>query len=175
MSAAKSRSPVTRLAVAILVIVVLLTIAIGVTISRYDHALSESDAAQESTSEVHSTQEAVTAFWHQREAMNEYLLIPDREILGEIEEQRAEFAGLAEDLPPGDHQEREARLTQQAAKANDAYVELFLAQRDRPDVLLSGSTRPRKGSRVRSRSSSWPRPTRSLRPAAPPSPRSARR
>ena len=54
MSGANTSSPVTRLAVAILVIVVLVATAVGVTIWRYDHALEQSDAAQESTSEEHT-------------------------------------------------------------------------------------------------------------------------
>ena len=135
MSRTTAQSPIARIAIATLVVVALLATAVGVTIWRYNDALSKSDAAQESTSEEHATQEAATAFWHQREAMNEYLLIPEREILGEVEEQRAEFDRLATDLPPGDHQDEESVLALDATEANDDYVELFLEQRGRPGVL----------------------------------------
>jgi hypothetical protein len=69
-----------RIALAILVVVALLTAAVGVTIWRYDHALAASDAAQESAEEVALSQASATTFWHQREAMNEYFLLPGAEV-----------------------------------------------------------------------------------------------
>ena len=56
MSRSKAASPLTRVALAILVVVALLGTAVGVTIWRYDHALGKSDAAQVSTSEEYSSQ-----------------------------------------------------------------------------------------------------------------------
>ena len=63
MSGIKASSP-TRIALAILVVVVLLATAVGVTIWRYDHALTASDAAQESASEEVVSQAAATTFWN---------------------------------------------------------------------------------------------------------------
>ena len=105
MSANSKVSSPARIALAILVVVALLTTAVGVTIWRYDHALTASDAAQASASEVALSQEAATTFWHEREAMNEYFLLPDAEVLGEVRELRREFArargGTATRRPPG--------------------------------------------------------------------------
>jgi methyl-accepting chemotaxis protein len=137
MSRVKASSPVARAALAILVIVGLLTAAVGVTIWRYDHALAKSDSAQESTLEVALTQAAATSFWNEREAMNEYLLLRDPELLEEVEEQRVELSEIQEELPPGAHQTAEAALAAQAVKANDAYVAQFKARRAQPDAALA--------------------------------------
>jgi methyl-accepting chemotaxis protein len=136
MPGTKAGSPA-RIALAILVVVALLTTAVGVTIWRYDHALGKSDQAQESTSEEYLSQRAETAFWHEREAMNEYLLLREPELLQEIEEQRVALTALRHDLPTGSHQTEEARLADQATSANDNYVALFLAARSRPEAALT--------------------------------------
>jgi methyl-accepting chemotaxis protein len=136
MSGIKASSPA-RIALAILVIVALLATAVGVTIWRFDHALAESDEAQVSTSEQYSSQKAATAFWHEREAMNEYLLLREDELLDEVKEQRATFALVKAELPPGDDQEAEAALIEEAVTANDDYVAEFEALRGRPEAALS--------------------------------------
>jgi methyl-accepting chemotaxis protein len=125
-----------RIGVASLVIVVLLATAVAVTIWRYDHALKESELAQESTSEVALTQSAATAFWNEREAMNEYLLLLDPELLTEIEELRVRFAEAKDELPVGVHQTEEATLAARAVAANDAYVAQFKTLRARPNAAL---------------------------------------
>jgi methyl-accepting chemotaxis protein len=135
MSSVKASSPA-RIALAILVVVALLVTAVGVTIWRYHHALGESDEAQVSTSEQHSSQRAATAFWHEREAMNEYLLLRDAELLDEVREQRAAFARLDKELPPGNDQTEEASLIGEGIKANDDYVATFESLRSRPDAAL---------------------------------------
>ena len=135
MSGSKVGSP-TRIALAILVVVALLATAVGVTIWRYDHALTASDAAQESAEEVALSQSAATAFWHQREAMNEYFLLPDAEVFGEVKELRGGIRELEEELPPGAHQTEEAKLAAAVVKANDAYVAVFEDLRTRPDAAL---------------------------------------
>jgi methyl-accepting chemotaxis protein len=136
MFGTKAGSPA-RIALAILVVVVLVTAAVGVTIWRYNYALQESDAAQVSTFEQYSSQKASTAFWHEREAMNEYLLISEADLLDEIDEQRTAFARIKSELPPKGDQDREARLVVEAVEANDAYVVAFTALRNRPDAAVA--------------------------------------
>src|SRR5215208_442377 len=109
MFGTKAGSPA-RIALAILVVVALVAAAVGVTVWRYDYALNESDAAQVSTFEQYSSQKATSAFWHEREAMNEYLLLHESELLDEIDEQRAAFARIKRELPPGGDQDRESTL-----------------------------------------------------------------
>jgi hypothetical protein len=137
MSRSKAVSPLTRVALAILVTVALLGTAVGVTIWRYHHALGKSDAAQVSTSEEYSSQRAATAFWHEREAMNEYLLLGEAELLGEVEEQGAAFARLGKELPPGDDQALEAGMIDEATKANEAYIDTFMKLKGRPEAALA--------------------------------------
>jgi methyl-accepting chemotaxis protein len=135
MSGIKASSP-TRIALAILVVVALLATAVGVTIWRYDHALTASAHAQESASEVAASQAAATTFWHEREAMNEYFLLPEAEILDEIGELRGEMREFEEELPEGAHQTAETRLASQIVDANEAYVAEFEKLRTRPEAAL---------------------------------------
>ena len=135
MSETKAGSPA-RIALVILVVVTLLTTAVGVTIWRYDHALTASDAAQESATEVALSQKSATTFWHEREAMNEYFLLPGADVFGEVKELRNDFRELEEELPPGAHQNEEARMASEIVKANDAYVAVFEELRARPDAAL---------------------------------------
>ena len=132
----KAGSPA-RIALAVVVVVALLATAVGVTIWRYDVALGKSDEAQESTSEEYLTQRAETAFWHEREAMNEYLLVRVSGLLSEVEKERVELVRLSAELPSGGHQTEEVRLANQAVAANDAYVTEFRALRDRPEAALA--------------------------------------
>jgi methyl-accepting chemotaxis protein len=136
MSAMKAASPVTRIAVASVVTVILLALAVGVTISRYDHALTESALAQASTSDVAVTEQAATAFWREREAMNEYLLLHDRELLVEIEKGRVQFSQVQQELATGADHSTVATLADQAVAANDAYVAQFKALENHPRAAL---------------------------------------
>src|SRR4051794_1473898 len=136
MSGIKTGSPA-RIALAILVVVALVGAAVGITIWRYDHALGKASAAQVSTTEQYSSQKAATAFWNQREAMNEYLLIKDPQLLDEVENQRVIFARLKDELPPGADQDAEARLIDRAITANDAYAAAFHSLRGRPNAALA--------------------------------------
>jgi methyl-accepting chemotaxis protein len=136
MSGTKAGSPA-RIVLAILGVGALLVAAVGITIWRYDYALGRSGDAQVSTEEQHSSQRAATAFWHQREAMNEFLLIRTPDLLREVEGQRVEFAKLREALPPGPDQAAEARLIDRATTANDGYTAQFDALRPRPRAALA--------------------------------------
>jgi len=175
MSRITARGPVLSTGKAIVLIAVLLVAAVVVTSWRYDNALTKADAAQESTLEVYESQQATTAFWHEREAMNEYLLLRDAALIAEVDAQRDAFGRLQAALPPGDHQAAEARLVDEATAANDAFVARFKTLRARPDAALrelnaleEAVTAPIE--RLRGSSSA-----RSTPPAAPRPPPSARR
>ena len=136
MSGTKASSPA-RIALAILVVVALLATAVGVTIWRYDHALTASDAAQESASEVALSQAAATTFWHEREAMNEYFLLPDAEVLrrGRGAARRVR-ASSRRSCRPAPTRPRRRSWPVEVVKANDAYVAVFEELRDRPEAAL---------------------------------------
>ena len=69
--------------------------------------------------------------------MNEYLLLRDAELIDEVDEQRAAFAKIETELPPGGDQDAESTLVEDAVRANDAYVVEFKALRSRPDAALA--------------------------------------
>ena len=115
--------PASKIAVASAAILVLLATAIGVTIWRYSHAIGLSSDALKARSEEFRSEQAATAFWREREAMNEYVISKDAGLLTEATAAQASFTrvtdGLGSDVPA------EASLIAQSRAANDAYVALF--------------------------------------------------
>jgi methyl-accepting chemotaxis protein len=104
--------------------VAVIAAAIGVSIWRYEDALGRSAAALDARHDAGLTQQLTAIFWHQHEAMNEYLVNPNPESLGEIRAERSLFnatsATLGHTQPPD-----EARLRAQAQAANDSFYALF--------------------------------------------------
>jgi hypothetical protein len=117
----------TKIAFASMAILVLLASAIGVTIWRYSHAIGLSSDALKARSEEFRSEQAATAFWREREAMNEYVISKDGVLLTEVTAAQATFShatdGLGSDVP------LEARLIARSRAANDAYVALFSGRR----------------------------------------------
>jgi methyl-accepting chemotaxis protein len=123
MSAVTNSGPIRRIAVASTAAVVLMATAIGVTIWRYDHALAAGRDALTARSEDSQARQAATAFWQEREAMNEFLLTHESEIAKEVTDSRALFTQLTDGL--GSDVAAEARLVDQARSGNDAFVAAF--------------------------------------------------
>jgi signal transduction histidine kinase len=73
---------------------VLIATAIGVTIWRYELALSDSSRATDEHIETQQVQSLLTVFWHEREAINEYVIAPSPTILREVERLGSQFATL---------------------------------------------------------------------------------
>jgi hypothetical protein len=126
--------PARRIAVTSVAAVALIAIAVGITIWRYDHALGKSDNALQARSEQLRSEQATTAFWREREAMNEYLLAPDPEIRAEVKQQLEAFDRATDSL--GSDVAAEDALVKRARSANDAYIRLFDTNR-----LLGGTAR----------------------------------
>jgi len=124
MSKGLLRGASRRVAAVSVAAVAVIAAAIGVSIWRYEDALSRSAAALDARHDASKTQQLTATFWHEHEAMNEYLVNPDPTILGEIRNQRNLFAAtsalLSRTEPP-----EEARLRIQAQAANDAFYQLF--------------------------------------------------
>ena len=102
-----------RVAAVSVAAVAVIAASIGVSIWRYEDALGRSAAAVDARHDAALTQQLNATFWHEHEAMNEYLVTPDPETLGEIRAERALFAATSATLghtQPLD----EARLRAQA-------------------------------------------------------------
>jgi methyl-accepting chemotaxis protein len=105
-------------------IVALIAAAVGVTIWRYEQASSLAEAEAGAHHDAELTGQLVTSFWHEREAMNEYLVAPTAEVLSEVSTQRNEFAATAARLGQGESA-AESRLRLQAVAGNQALDALF--------------------------------------------------
>ena len=74
------------------VLIVALAFSVVVTVSRYQNAISSDHAVNRARVNELVAQDAVTSFWKQREAMNEYIVVPSPELLGEVRQRSSEFA-----------------------------------------------------------------------------------
>jgi hypothetical protein len=123
MQVFRSGGSASRIASASALIVVLVATAVGVTIWRYEHALAQSDRALEARSEEVHGEEAATAFWKEREAMNEYLVTPADELASEVAAAQARFNELTNRLVPDSV--LEAHVIKLARLSNNAWVSYF--------------------------------------------------
>jgi Methyl-accepting chemotaxis protein (MCP) signalling domain len=118
------RGTARRVAAVSVAAVAVIAAAIGVSIWRYEDALARSAAAVDARQDSGLTQQLTHVFWHEHEAMNEYLVSPDPAVLNEIRSQRSLFgatsARLGRTQPPD-----ETRLRMQALAANDGFYVLF--------------------------------------------------
>ena len=131
MSSSWLRSPSRRVGASIAVIVVLLAVAIGVTIWRYEHAVSQDRVALGARADKLRAEQAVTLFWRERESMNEYLLQHQSEHAREVTAEQQEFQSVTRGL--GADVALERTLVDQSRTANDAFVRAF--ERTAADVV----------------------------------------
>jgi len=119
-----------RIALASALIIALIAAAFAVTIWRYQDSHSLLEGALETRSDKERAQLAETTFWQQREAMNEYFILPRTEFAGEVTSGHADFnaaiSGLGVDVP------KEAALVAQAEASDAAFVARF--ETARPQV-----------------------------------------
>jgi len=128
MRGAPASGPARRIILATSVVAPLLVATIGVGIWRYQHAISEKNAALHVRAERLGASAAALTFWRELEAANEYLLTGSPAAYGEVSSLRREFddatAGLGSDVPA------EAALVARARRANNSLVDLFQANKD---------------------------------------------
>ena len=72
-------------------LIVALAISVLFTVSRYDTALRSAKTVSERRANALVAQDAVTAFWTQREAMNEWFLLRTPKLTNEVREKTAAF------------------------------------------------------------------------------------
>jgi methyl-accepting chemotaxis protein len=112
-----------RIVVASAGVTLLLILATGVTIWRYSGALGASDRALEARDSSARASHAVTAYWREREAMNEYLDAPSQPLLGEIARQHAAFGSALDGL--GTDAATERPLVAAALAGDRAFLKTF--------------------------------------------------
>jgi methyl-accepting chemotaxis protein len=117
------RTPARRIVLASVGVLLLLAVAASLSIWRYQHAIGMKDSARLALGESQQVERAGTAFWHERESANEYLLVATPSVLSEIVVQRAAFDGATAGL--GRDAASEATLVAQARAANHAFVSTF--------------------------------------------------
>ncbi len=113
-----------RVAAMSVAVVAVITAAVGVTIWRYEAALSRSSVALDARHDARFTQLLVAIFWHEHEAMNEYFIDPSPAILHEIRAQQSQFTATSVTLGAS-QTSIEAAFRFQATAANNGYVALF--------------------------------------------------
>jgi methyl-accepting chemotaxis protein len=123
IGALRHSGPARRFALFSAILVALVVAGMAVTITRYDHAISQDRAALRARFDALQAERAVTAFWRERESMNEYLIQPTAELASEVAARRGDFlavtAGLGSDVPA------ERALVGRAQAANQAFLAAF--------------------------------------------------
>jgi methyl-accepting chemotaxis protein len=74
------------------VLVIALAISLIVTVSRYQTALASDQTVSRARTNALVAQEAETAFWSERESMNEYFVVPSPDLLAEVRQRSADFS-----------------------------------------------------------------------------------
>src|ERR1022692_4291518 len=117
-----------RIAVAAMSIIILASIAGWVTIWRYQVATGRSQSAVAVSADARVTAILATTFWHERAAIDEYLLTPSPGLLSEVNAQRDRFSGLAASLAGGESS-ADAALLARALRAHATYYTTFASAR----------------------------------------------
>jgi methyl-accepting chemotaxis protein len=73
------------------VLLIALAISVILAVSRYQNALASDHSVSRARVNALVAQQAVTSFWSEREAMNEYLVIPSPELLAEVRQRSSQF------------------------------------------------------------------------------------
>jgi Methyl-accepting chemotaxis protein (MCP) signalling domain len=113
-----------RFAAVSAVVVAVIAAAAAITLWRYEDALSAANTALDARHDARQTAQLNALFWHEHEAMNEYLLNPSSQELREISAQHSAFgmtsASLGLTQTPV-----ETHFRLRATAANDLFYSLF--------------------------------------------------
>jgi Methyl-accepting chemotaxis protein (MCP) signalling domain len=122
------RESARRVAAVSVAAIVVITALIGVAIWRYEQALSRSAVTLDARSDARLTGLLDANFWHERQAMDEYLLTPSPATLSEVSAQRNQFAATSATLG-ATQSPIETRFRLQATAANNGSFALFSRER----------------------------------------------
>jgi diguanylate cyclase (GGDEF)-like protein len=118
-----------RLAAASLLAVLLIGTTAAGSVWRYEVALGHTDVALQTRAEALRAQRANTAFWQEREAMNEYLLKPQVRLLEKLATAQSRFDAETKELADGNTPEHE--LVVLSRDANTRFLQTFAENRGR--------------------------------------------
>jgi len=139
MTSVKTTSKLVRtVAVISAAVVGLLAASFAVTLWQNSNAHNRNAAERMARTEKFRASEATTHFWREREAMNEYLLVAEPELLQELTAEAAGFDRATSGL--GTDAANEARLVHNARSGNTAFIATFNNIREaQTDVRLGGA------------------------------------
>lgn len=116
--------------------VLLVATAFGLTIWRYEHAQQSGRTALDERGDRKRTEEAAKIFWHEREAINEYLITGEPDGLAEVRSLQTEFRRVTEGVAEGD--EIESYALAQVRVANTRLSREFeFLRNERADIGAS--------------------------------------
>jgi methyl-accepting chemotaxis protein len=104
------------------VLVVSVAISVSFTVASYHRALGSAKTVSARREGALIAQQATTAFWREREAMNEYFVVPSPDLFAEVQRQTAQFDQLVVRL---DGSPAERALAARAHSASLAFTEAF--------------------------------------------------
>jgi aspartate oxidase len=119
-----------RVASVSLAVVIVIAAAVGITIWRYQVAQSDSAAALDAGRDASTTNELTALFWHEREAMADYLFRASPDLSGftaEIASIRQQFIRAAATITPASP--TAAQVLSQALAGHAHIYSVFLAVR----------------------------------------------
>ena len=128
-----------RVAAVSVAVVVVIAASVGVTIWRYEAALSRSAVELDAHIDAQRMEALAAIFWHEREGMREDLLTPSPDVLLEIRATERQFGATAATLARGE-QPAEARLRAQASAANGKFGALYIRLLQTAGTKLSRDT-----------------------------------
>src|SRR6266704_3414155 len=73
------------------VLVVSVAISVIFTVASYDRALGSAKTVSARRASALTAQQATTVFWREREAMNEYFVVPSPDLFTEVQQRMSEF------------------------------------------------------------------------------------
>jgi methyl-accepting chemotaxis protein len=117
------------------VLVVSVAFSVIFTVSRYDKALGSATKVSNRTAVLPVVRDASTAFWRERAAMTEYLIVAVPDVLAEAREQAAEFDHTTASL--GGETGAERTLIARSRAANVAFLRAFEQVRSSADTTTS--------------------------------------
>ena len=133
---------VRRVAVLSAAAVAVIAVAVVIGVWRYDAAVSKGNDAQSEAGDAVTATALIGIFWHEREAMNEYLLAPSPAVLAEIRSQQPLFTRVAATVSP--ETAEELASLQLASKGQAALQSVF-----RPLQAAAGTTSAREAAALR--------------------------
>ena len=122
-----------RVASVSLAVVTIIAAVVGVTIWRYQKAQADGAAAVATAHDASNVRDLAALLWHEREAMNEYMLGATNDLTGEINTARQAFVKTAASITPPSA--RAAQALSQAVAGNANLYAAFLAVRGAAGTL----------------------------------------